>query len=74
MRAPVTPSMMTGMRPGRSSQMPGASINAFPGGYFAANRGVTRTCGCSKNSGIGAESAHFPVANSLAWRMYAASS
>ena len=51
--APQSPVSSAGISPGQPSQMPGASVRACAGGYFANTAGSMKTCICSKNAASG---------------------
>ena len=55
--APQMPVISAGISPGRPSQMPGTSVSAWAGGYFAKTAGSMNTCICSKNAASGGEGA-----------------
>jgi hypothetical protein len=74
-RAPAMPFISAGISPGRPSQIPGTSVSAWAGGYFAKTAGSMNTCICSKNAATGGEGAvQCPAAKISACSRYARSS
>src|SRR4051794_16058726 len=74
-RAPAMPVISAGISPGRPSQIPGTSVRAWAGGYFAKTAGSMNTCICSKNVARGGEGAvQCPLAKISACSRYARSS
>ena len=69
------PVISAGISPGSPSTIPGTSVNACAGGYFAKTAGSTNTCICSKKEASGGEGAvQCPRAKISACSRYARSS